>query len=671
MTQAAAADAPTRIRRYQGGARRLREKLREARATALKPPPALSLSQWADRHAYLSPETSADAGKFTAFAYQNGIMDAVTDPSVRRITVKKSARVGYTKILDHIIGYYVAHDPSPILVVQPRVEDAEDYSRTEIAPMLRDTPVLAEIAGVEKAKESSQRILKRTLRNGASISLVGANSPGGFRRITARIILFDEVDGYPSQGAGDEGDQIALGIKRSESFWNRKIVLGSTPTVEGISRIEKSFGESDQRHYRVPCPHCGHRQTLKWENLRWDRSEDGAHLPTTAYFRCEAKGCRIEEHDKPAMIAAGEWVAEKPFDGHAGFHIWAAYSLFPNAAWGNLAEEWLRVHKDPIQKKAFVNLVLGLAHQDAVEVADPDRLKSRCEPYNYETLPDRARLVTIGADTQDDRIEVTFVAWGFDGEAWICRHEVLPGDTSQPTVWNQFDRLIAEPLGTDDGRTLMVQAGCIDSGGHRSEMVYAFCRARKRRRLYAIRGQANTDPAKPAMIWPKTPSRTKNSGDKVYTIGVDTAKDDLSSRLAIEPASDGPTARAIHFPAVGLSADYFEQLTAEHAVTSYVHNRPRRRWVPKAIGARNEAWDCLVYALAARLSLPNKLESRRTTAEPMPVPPASGEQSAAEPSPAPRRKKAAGPATDATHETPNEPPPSPPNKNRRRWGAYR
>lgn len=195
------------------------------RRSDVRPPEPLSLSEWANKYAVLSKETSAQTGRFRSFAYQDGMMDAITDPAVTQVSVMKSARVGYTKILDHVVGYYLAHDPSPILIVQPRVEDAEDYSKTEIAPMLRDTPVLAEICGDPKAKDSNQTILKKTFANGANLTLVGANSPGGFRRITCRIILFDEVDGYPSGGAGVEGDQIALGIKRSETFWNRKIAL--------------------------------------------------------------------------------------------------------------------------------------------------------------------------------------------------------------------------------------------------------------------------------------------------------------------------------------------------------------------------------------------------------------------------------------------------------------
>lgn len=203
---------------------------------------------------------------------------------------------------------------------------------------------------------------------------------------------------------------------------------------------------------------------------------------------------------------------------------------------------------------------------------------------------------------------MTFVAWGANGESWIARHEVVYGDTSKFYVWDEFDKILLQPLGTDDGRVLLAQAGCIDSGGHRTEMVYKFCRDRKRRRIYAIIGRGNSDPRHPKMIWPKTASRGRNASEKPITVGVDTAKDDISSRLAIVPALDGPTPRAIHFPMVGLSGDYYEQLTSEHALVERVGATTKRSWKVKTPGRRNEAWDCLVYALAARLSLPIKLD---------------------------------------------------------------
>lgn len=628
--------------------------MKKARTEALKPPPQLSLSEWANTYGVIPKGASADAGKFYSFKYQDGIMDSITDPTVSKITVMKSARVGYTRILDHMVGYYIHQDPSPILFVQPTIEDARNFSETEIEPMLLETPELKEIVGDIKSRAAKQKVDYRQFRNGASIKFIGAESPNGFRRVTVRIVAFDEVDGYTPMGAGDEGDQITLGEKRAETYWDSKVILGSTPVTKGASRIEKSFETSDQRFYNVVCPHCDAKQVLKWENLKWDKAEDGTHLPETAHFRCEALGCRIEEHDKLSMINGGEWIATAPFKGHAGFHIWSAYSLHPKATWSSLAKKWLEVYKNPVQRKPFYNLELGLPYKDAVELSDPGTLKARCEPYSWQDLPEDVQFTTAGVDTQDDRIEVTFVGWGAGEESWIARHEVLYGDVSKPYVWDELDTLLATPCETNDMRRLSVQAVVIDSAGHNSEMVYKFCRDRRRRRVYAGIGRGNSDQKSPRMIWPKTASRTKNSGDKPFIIGVDTAKDDLSSRLTIVPDENNSTPRSVHFPAIGLSADYFEQLTSEHAITYRVGNSFKRKWDVKTEGRRNETWDCLVYALAARLSLPKKLDkpARRPPREPKP-----------------------DDVTDVVVANDNEPAPpekeKPKKRQRERWGAYR
>lgn len=628
-------------RRYSVGAQTLSASLLLARTTALMAPPRLTVSDWARRYAYLSPETSAEPGKFKSFAYQDGILDAVSDPTVTKISVKKSARVGYTKCLDHIVGYFIHQDPAPILLVQPRVEDAEDYSRTEIAPMLRDTPVLAEIAGDLKAKDSNQRIAKRVFRNGSSLAFIGANSPGGFRRITARIALFDEVDGYPVGGAGDEGDQVALGIQRTVSFWNRKIVLGSTPTLKGQSRIDREFQASDQRLFFVPCPHCGHEQVLRWQNLRWDKDADGNHLPETAHFVCEESGCVIEEHHKPAMIAAGRWIAQEPFSGHAGFHIWAAYSLFPNAAWRHLVAEFLRVHKDPSLLQTFVNLVLGEVWEEQGETVDSTSLAGRAEAYDDESLPDEIIALTAGVDTQDDRLEVQVIAWGAREESWPCLYEVIHGDPAQPAVWADLDELLLQSFKTQDGRTLRLRATCMDSGGHHGAAVLSFARARRARRVFAIKGQSGTRP-----VWPKRATRGKTRAADVFMVGVDTAKDAIYGRLRI--AAPGPG--YVHFPkAEGFEADYFAQLTSETVVTRYREGRPYRVWVlPK--GKRNEALDTFVYAFAAlrstslRLDRPGAAPPRRDANE-TPDAPAADEMppaaavSASRPSGPPKKRK--------------------------------
>lgn len=587
---------------YEAGFGNLVGLLSQARHENLRPPPVLKLSEWAASYAVLSPETSAQTGRFTAYAYQPGIMDAVTDASVRQITVMKSARVGYTKILDHIIGFYVHQDPSPILLVQPRVEDAEDYSSTEIEPMLRDTPVLAEITGDLKKKDSKQKLLKRVFRNGASISFVGANSPGGFRRITARIILFDEVDGYPITGAGKEGDQIKLGIRRSETFWNRKVVLGSTPTVKGSSRIEKSFLQSDQRYFFVPCPHCGEMQTLEWGDvdtpfgIKWDHDEEGKSLPETAYYLCRS-GCVIQEVDKAEMLAGGEWRATAPFNGHAGFHIWTGYSLNPNASWPNLVSEWLEVHKDPLLRQTFVNTVLGLPFEDFGEGAlQEETLLARREVFAAE-VPDGVALLTAGIDTQNDRLEVEVVGWGRDEESWSVDYEVFPGDPNDPGVWERLDAYLLRPRLRADGRPFEIMAACIDTGGGRTEAVYQFAKARIGRRVWGIRG----DPAqggKRTPVWPaKRPSSRTRRTYQPFTIGVNAAKDVIRYRLHAKRPGPG----YMHFPA-DRDLNYFAQLTAEKLVVKESRGRRYRVW-ECAAGRANEALDCRVYAYAALAGL--------------------------------------------------------------------
>lgn len=590
-------------RRYATGYDTLLRELLAARRRNIQPPPKLSLSEWAAKYAVLSRETSAQTGRFRAFAYQNGIMDAVTDPAVERITVQKSARVGYTKILDHVAGYFIHQDPSPMLVVQPRVEDAEDYSTTEIEPMLRDTPAIAEIVGDLKKKDAKQKILKRVFRNGSSMSFVGANSPGGFRRITARIVAFDEVDGYPVQGAGKEGDQIKLGVKRTESFWNRKIILGSTPTVKGYSRIERSYESSDQRRYFVPCPHCGEFQVLEWggpdtpHGMKWDKDENGKGLPETAYYVCKHSGCIIHDADKPEMVARGEWRATKPFNGHAGFHIWTAYSLFPNASWPNLVAEWLDVKDDPLERQTFINTTLGETYEDRSDRAlKEDRLVARCEVWPAE-VPDGVAVITVGVDTQDYRFEIEVIGWGRNEESWSIAYEVIEGDMETPDPWNRLDALLKRIWHRADGRGFEAMAVCIDSGGHHTQKVYDFSKDRLGRRVWAIKGESAVA-GKRNPVWPtKKPSRRTKATFRPIILGVNAAKDVIRDRLHKEEPGPG----YMHFPA-DRDINYFAQLTSERVLVKMSGGQKFRVWdLPP--GRANEALDCRVYGYAALCGL--------------------------------------------------------------------
>lgn len=570
---------------------------KEAR-NAWRPPKKLTLSEWSDENAYLSAESSAQEGRWRTIPYQRGIMDAMTDPNIEQVVFMKSARVGYTKCLNNLIGYHIHQDPCPIMLVQPTESDAEGYSKEEIAPMLRDTPVLAGLVAESKTRDSGNTVLDKRFPGGG-LSLVGANSPRGFRRVSRRIVLFDEVDGYPLS-AGNEGDPIKLGIKRSEYYWNRKIVAGSTPTIKDVSRIEALFEETDKRRFFVPCPHCGIFQYLVWgtnlpHGIKWPKGR-----PREAVYICQHCGVAIEHSQKYDMIEQGVWqpTAEPRRPNLAGFHLWAAYSYSPNATWGQLAQEWEDAQGSPDLLKTFVNTALGETWEENYTARlDAEGLGQRAEGYEVLTAPDRAVVATAGVDVQDNRIEVQVVAWGPGEEAWVVNYAVVYGDPDRFEIWQQVLDVINTPIRHASGADMMVYAALVDSGdGNKTNEVYSFARQHRTRHILAGKGMSGARPP----IGSPTKQDINIRGQKIkrgvalYGVGVDSVKSTIYGRLK-RTDTEGPG--VIHFP-LALPREYFDQLTAEKQAVKMVNGHPKRYWTKKD-GDRNEALDTMVYAYAA------------------------------------------------------------------------
>ena len=532
-------------------------------------------------------------------------MDAITDPKIEQITVMKSARVGYSKILNHVAAFHIHQDPCPIMIVQPTIEDAQGYSKEEIAPMLRDTPCLRGVVSEAKSKDGANTILQKQFPGG-SLSLVGANSPRGFRRVSRRVVLFDEIDGYPPS-AGTEGDQIKLGIRRTEYYWNRKIVAGSTPTVKDFSRVERMFLQGNQMRYFVPCPECGHMQYLKWPNIKW-RDDD----PSTASYACEGCGVWIPHTKKRWMVERGEWRPTAPGNGrHVSFHIWAAYSYSPNASWPTLVEEFLDSKNDAEQLKTFVNVVLGETWEDEyASKVGADALSERAakEEYKKGNVPSEALLLTIGCDCQDDRLSLSVWGWGREEEGWLIDRIKLYGDPSRKEVWKQLDEVIQAPYPGDGDRNMKPMVVAIDSGGHHTAEVYQYARERQNLGVIAIKGMAqkNKPPiGKASKVDLNAQGKTLKRGAQVFPVGSDTVKSLLFGRLKHNDPGPG----YLHFyPTV--ESDYFEELTAEKQIMRFRNGFPERVWTKKS-SARNEALDELVYAYAA-LNRVYQIKDRRT-----------------------------------------------------------
>jgi phage terminase large subunit GpA-like protein len=573
-----------------------------------RPPPDLRLWEWADRHAVLSGESSAEPGNWHTYGFQRGIMDAITDARVEFISVMKSARVGWTKIINHTCGFHAHHDPCPISVVQPTLDDAEGYSKDEIAPMIRDTPVLSGLFADPRARDSGNTMLLKQFPGGV-LQLVGANSPRGFRRVTRRVMIFDEIDGYP-QSAGAEGDQYKLGVMRTLTFWNRKILAGSTPTLESTSRIARLFEKGDQRYYHVACPQCDHSQVLKFGQLKWEKGK-----PETVYYLCEENGCRIEHHHKRGMIEdadrrqrAGEpgigWVASQPFNGHASFHIWAGYSYAPNATWAHLAAEWEACQGNVEELKTFVNTVLGETWKGKGDAPEWQRLYDRREDYALNTLPNVPVILFAGADVQKDRIEVEIVAYSARSESWSIDYRVFPGDTSNIEAANSpyrgLDALLAETWTYTKGATLNLRMLAIDAN-YNTNVVLSWVKKQPSHRVIGVRGQENLPVivGQPLAVEITTTGKRKVRGAKLWPVGTNLLKTELygwlkQERPTQESALPFPHGYC-HFPQY--ADEFFKQLTAEEIVFKVIRGYKRALW--QKTRDRNEALDCRNYARAA------------------------------------------------------------------------
>lgn len=538
-----------------------------------QPPPDLTISEWADEYRRLSSEASAEPGQWRTdrTPYMREIMDAVSDPLVEDVTIMSSAQIGKTELLLNILGYFVHFDSAPMLVLQPTLEMGQAFSKDRIAPMVRDTPVLDDLMG-GKARASDNTILHKTFPGG-HVTIAGANSPASLASRPIRILLADEIDRYPPT-AGAEGDPLNLARKRTNNFWNRKIVAVSTPTIAGFSRIERRYDESTRERHYLPCPGCGHKQPLQWKNIVF---EGAVHL-------CEA--CDADFDEIAWKRGVGEWCAEGEGIKHRGFHISELYS--PWKSWDEIIADFLSAKKAPETLKTFVNTSLGEVWEESGEELDESALYTRREHY-AATVPAGGLVLTAAVDVQDDRFEIGVEAWGQGEENWKVDLDILRGDPGRPELWERLEDALSRTYTHESGVEMRIACALIDSGGHYTQQVYKFVKGRESRRIYAMKGKGGA-----GMPIVSRPSKSNLGKISLFTIGVDTAKELVFSRLR----HTEPGAGYVHFPISDrFDPEYFEQLTSEKCVTRYHKGQPRREWVQ--VRKRNEGFDLSVYNTAA------------------------------------------------------------------------
>ena len=569
----------------------------------LIPPDDQDVYSWAEENYYLSPESSAYPGKFHAYPYQKEILRCMTPglekangKRIWRLTLLKSSRIGYNKMLMACVGFHIHRRPSNILIVEPTEDDCKELSKEEIGPLIRDTSVLHGIISDSPTTDGKSKLLHRMFKGGV-ISLGSAKTPNSFRRISRKIIITDEVDAYPPS-SGKEGSPSELAIRRSQDYFDRICIEGSTPAgTTKDSVIYLSYMESDQRKYYVECPKCGHKQPLDWKQMWW-KDDDYSSV----VHRCKKCDYGIEYKYQRDMVENGEWRIENlnGTEGHVGFYINSLYSCSPNLTWSNLVAEYDRAKGDENRLRVFTNTVLGLPFEekDNVQLDAGDILDHLDESYRLGEVPQDVCLLTGSIDIQGDKIVLS--VWGFGAEErmWLIFHSEIYGDPTEKHIWEQAKSLFTSPWGKDKMRVRLV---AIDSG-YQSEVVANI--AHESRLFRPIKGSGNIEAAIIRKQTAARPSANKAKifkRDQLYLVGVNRVKSIIHKKLVKMVKDNSDT---IHFP-IDLPSTFAEELTSE----TQVKEGKLYRW--KNLSSRhNEALDLTVYAYAMMILVVRQYNSK-------------------------------------------------------------
>ncbi len=577
------------------------EQLKKAFYAELAPPPELTISEWADKYRVLTSEASNEPGPWrtSRFPFTEEIMYELSPQcKTQEVVWMSGAQNAKTEICLNLMGYTIHYNPQPLLYIQKTVDAVERFSAQRFQKSLCTTPEIAERLPQNKSRDDSNTKLLKNFPGGIII-LGGANSGASLRSMPIGVLITDEVDSFKA-GIEDEGDPIELAKRRTSNFPRRKIFYPSTPKVKETSRIEPLYEISDQRTYHVPCPHCGHMQTIRWGNIQYKTKDGGNHelLDGSVYLKCEGCAEAIQEYHKTEMLENGEWIKKYPGRKIAGFHSNSLYSPVGFYSWEDAVELWLQYRRTLNTEflRVFVNTVLGETYAEGTAIKS-DVISSRKEIYPAD-VPAGGVVLTAGVDVQADRIEAEILATGKGEENFSIAYARFMGDPEFSYVWKQLDDFLLKQWKHESGVYLTPVCVAVDSG-YKAKVVYNFCKTREERRIFPIKGVSGW--GKGLINRPKT--RNKN-GVWLFNTYADELKAKIYSQLRVE--NPGPA--YCHFPQKPeYDRNYFKMLTAE----KLVKKKNTIKWTLPA-GQPNEALDCRQYAIAAlNILSPNfeKLES--------------------------------------------------------------
>lgn len=578
----------------------------------LKPPENLTLDEWADKYRRLSPEVSAEAGQWrtSRTPYLREPMRAFTDPKINHIVMVAASQVGKSEFELNAIGYIIDQDPGSIIFVQPTLDDARKFSRMRILPMIRDSKRLSrKVSDVKVGRKATDTMLQKSFPGGM-LTITGSNSPSALASMPCRYVIGDERDRWASS-AGDEGDPWKLAEARQTTFYNRKAIEVSTPTIKGASNIENSYYVGTQERWCHKCPECGEYSEITFDDIHFNSTckkigvKKSYSVEGDITYCCPKCGSVIPESKMRSQPA--KWIADNPSAYEKGCRsFWLNAFSSPWTPWKKIVLSFLESKDNPRALKVVYNTLFGKLWEDRGDLESEDEMLERREAYGTNQkgaeieLPDGVLALTMGVDTQDNRFEYEVVGWGQFGESWGIKRGVIMGRPDLSDTWSRLDDVINHVYRFDDGKGLRISLTFIDSGGHFTSDVYKNCKMRQSKRVFAIKGKSMpsfpfTSP--PNKVYSDSQIRKKKDV-WLYTIGVDSGKEIIMSSLKVK--EKGP--KYCHFPkeeSKGYDEYFFNSLLSERLELTSTKRGDVWAWVKIPGHERNEALDCRNYALAA------------------------------------------------------------------------
>jgi phage terminase large subunit GpA-like protein len=575
----------------------------------------MSCAAWADSYRRIAKGPERGQWRTSRTPYLLEPLNC-TDPEhpAHKVVLQFATQLGKSEVLYNALLKRIHLAPIDMMMVQPTLQDAKDHSTQRFTQTAKAIPeVISRIAETRSRDETNTIFTKELAEGSATLFFAGANSARSLASKPLGFVACDEIDGYPLDVDG-EGDPLSLVWERMSNFPRRKLLLCSTPTLRGFSRIEAEYQASDRRRYYVPCPHCSGVQVLEWGasteyGIKWSKTPAGDPIPATAVYICKHCGAAIDEFNKTQMLADGRWIPDEPGAQRGlvvGFHLSKIYSPLGWKSWPMLVEDWMKAREaskngDNTRLKTFVNTSLAETWEEQGDKADEHELRRRAADIPLRVVQPGHYVRTLGVDVQGDRLEVYDWAWGRGLRRQLVDRILIYGDpaiieTEAGSPWATLSEYRRTEILHVNGTPIPLMCTMVDSGGHHTQAVYAYARQYGIEKVFAVKGASQAGKSilgRPTLQDVNYKGRSIKKGVKLWPIGTDTAKAEIYGRLRNGIPGPGYVLMSRKLP-----GDVFEQITSEKMVTKFMRGHSKLEWVLPP-GKRNEALDCSVYALAA------------------------------------------------------------------------